>query len=94
MATAVAEKITIIGGVKTGDCPADIRILIGDTLVDIKADPQEIFGVFAGDLSYNLHGTVACPRESMAVVNGHGTLSIGNQKNTGAIGDGQAPRTM
>jgi len=77
----IAQKIAIRGAGKTGDCPATVRILLGNMLVALKSDPQELFGVPAGDLSYNLHGTVSCPHQSTAVVDGHGTLTVANQKN-------------
>jgi len=77
---AFAEKISISKGLKFGDCPASIRILIGATLVDLKSDPQEAFRVPLGDATYNLHGTVSCARQSVAAVNGHGTISIVNGK--------------
>jgi hypothetical protein len=75
-----AQKITIVGGLKTGVCPASVRILIGEKLIDLKSDPQEVFNVLSGDQSYTLHGTVACPRQVVAVVDGHGTANIANQK--------------
>ena len=76
----VTQKITIVGGLKTGECSASVRILIGEKLIDVKSDSQEVFDVPNGDQSYNLHGTVACPGQIVAVVNGHGTVSIANQK--------------
>jgi Bacterial Ig-like domain (group 2) len=80
-APVIAQKIAIRGGGKTGDCPAAVRILLGNSLVVLKSDPQEVFGVPSGNLSYSLHGTVSCPRQSIAVVDGHGTLTVGNQEN-------------
>jgi hypothetical protein len=80
MTLAFAEKITIMNGVKTGGCPANIRILLGETLIDVKSDPQEAVHISLGGQPYNLHGTVSCPRQNVAVVNGHGTISIVNGK--------------
>jgi hypothetical protein len=80
MAVGLTQKITIRGGVKTGDCPARIRVLLGKTLVALESDPQEVSGLPAGDLDYNLHGTVSCARQSPATVDGHGTISVENQQ--------------
>jgi Bacterial Ig-like domain (group 2) len=80
MTLAFAEKITLVNGVKTGGCPANLRILIGETLIDVKSDPQEAVHISLGDQPYNLHGTVSCPHQNVAVVNGHGTISIVNGK--------------
>ena len=80
LAHAVAQKITIRGGVKTGDCPASIRVLVRKTLVVLESDPQEVLGLPSGDLTYNLHGTVSCARQSLAVVDGRGRVSVANQK--------------
>ncbi len=77
---AFAEKIVIANGLKFGDCPASIRILIGESLIDLKSDPQEAPRISLGDVTYNLHGTVSCPRQTVAAVNGHGTISIVNGK--------------
>lgn len=74
------QKITIVGGLKTGECSASVRILIGETLTELNSGSQEIFDVPSGDQSYNLHGTLACPGQVVAVVNGRGTVSIANQK--------------
>ncbi len=80
MTLAVAEKITIVNGVRNGGCPASIRILIGETLIDVRSDPQEAVHIPLGDQPYNLHGTVSCPNQNVAGVNGHGTISIINGK--------------
>lgn len=80
MMLAFAEKIAIANGLKFGECPANIRILIGESLVDVKSDPQEAFRIPLGELTYNLHGTVSCPHQTVAAVNGHGTISIVNGK--------------
>ncbi len=80
MTLAFAEKIVIANGLKFGDCPANIRILIGESLIDLKSDPQEASHISLGDVTYNLHGTVSCPRQTVAAVNGRGTISIVNGK--------------
>ena len=80
MALAFAEKISIGNGLKSGACPANIRILIAETLIDVKSDPQEALRLPLGDQPYNLHGTVSCPQQFVAVVNGHGTISVANGK--------------
>jgi Big-like domain-containing protein len=80
IALAMTQRIAIRGGVKTGDCPATIRVLLGKTLVALESDPQEVLGLPGGDLTYNLHGTVSCARQSLAAVDGHGTISVANQK--------------
>jgi Bacterial Ig-like domain (group 2) len=79
MSLASAAKITIVNGLKTGNCLANIRILIGKTLIDVKSDPQEAVGIALGDQPYNLHGTVSC-HQNVVVVNGRGTVSIVNGK--------------
>jgi Big-like domain-containing protein len=80
MTLAIAEKIVITNGLKFSDCPANIRILIGQSLIDLKSDPQEAFQIPLGSLTYNLHGTVACVHQTVAAVNGRGTISIVNGK--------------
>ncbi|MEA2239002.1 MAG: hypothetical protein QOC81_3726 [Thermoanaerobaculia bacterium] len=80
MALAVAGKSTIVNGVQYGGCPASIRILIGETLINVKSDPQEAVHLPLGDQPYNLHGTVSCANQNVAVVNGHGTIGIVNGK--------------
>jgi hypothetical protein len=80
MTLAFAEKIAIAGGLKFGDCPANIRVLVGELLIDLKSDPQEAFRIPLGDLTYNLHGTVSCLHQTVGAVNGHGTISIVNGK--------------
>jgi Bacterial Ig-like domain (group 2) len=80
MTLAFAEKIAIASGLKFGDCPADIRILVGESLIDLKSDPQEAFRIPLGDVTYNLHGTVSCLQQTVGAVNGHGTISIVNGK--------------
>ena len=76
----VAEKIFITNTLKFGECPANIRVIVGGMLIDLKSDPQEAARVPFGDQPYNLHGTVSCPHQTVAVVNGHGTISIANGK--------------
>jgi len=76
---ATTQRITIRGGVKTGDCPASIRVLLGKTLVVLESDPQEVLGLPSGELTYNLHGTVSCARQSLAAVDGHGAISVANE---------------
>jgi len=76
----VAEKIFITNTLKFGECPANIRVIVGGMLIDLKSDPQEAARVPFGDQPYNLHGTVSCPHQTVAVVNGHGTISIANEK--------------
>ncbi len=78
--TVFAEKIIIANGLKFGECPANIRIIVGGMLIDLKSDPQEAARIPFGDQPYNLHGTVSCPHQTVAVVNGHGTISIANGK--------------
>jgi hypothetical protein len=80
MTLAVAEKISIVNGVQYGGCPANIRILIGETLINAKSDPQEAAHIPLGDQPYKLHGTVSCPNQNVAGVNGHGTIGIVNGK--------------
>jgi hypothetical protein len=80
MALAFAEKIAIGNGLRFGGCPANIRVLIGESLIDLKSDPQEAVRIPLGDLTYNLHGTVSCPRQTVAVVDGHGTIRIESGK--------------
>jgi hypothetical protein len=92
MTLAFAEKITIENGVKTGGCPASIRILIGETLIDVKSDPQEAVHISLGDQPYNLHGTVTCPHQFVAVVNGHGSISIANGKTYGCAWRQKGPK--
>jgi hypothetical protein len=80
MTLAFAEKIIITNGLKFGECPANTRIIIGGMLIDLKSDPQEAAHIPFGDQPYNLHGTVSCPHQTVAVVNGHGTISIASGK--------------
>jgi hypothetical protein len=80
MTLTVAEKISIVNGVQNGGCPASMRILIGETLIDVRSDPQQAVHIPLGDQPYNLHGTVSCPKQNVGVVNGHGTISIVNGK--------------
>jgi len=80
MTLAFAEKIAIANGLKFRDCPANIRILIGETLIDVKSDPQEALRIPLGDVTYQLHGTVSCVHQTVAAVNGHGTISIASGK--------------
>jgi hypothetical protein len=75
-----AEKIIITNGLKFGECPANIRVTVGEILIDLKSDPQEAARIPFGDQPYNLHGTVSCPHQTVAVVNGRGTISIANGK--------------
>ncbi|MGB7847162.1 MAG: Ig-like domain-containing protein [Candidatus Acidiferrum sp.] len=77
---AFAETIVIAKGLKFGECPANVRILVGETLIDIKSDPQEAARIPLGDQPYKLHGTVSCPGQTVGVVNGHGTISVANGK--------------
>jgi hypothetical protein len=74
----VAEKIAFANGLKFGTCPASIRILVGEKLIDVTSNPQEVARIPVGDQPYTLHGTVSCPHQTVAVVNGHGTISIAN----------------
>ncbi|HKV61503.1 MAG TPA: Ig-like domain-containing protein [Candidatus Acidoferrum sp.] len=74
--TAFAEKIAIANGLKFGDCPANIRILVGESLIDLKSDSQEALHVPLGDVVYNLHGTISCPGRTVGAVNGRGTITI------------------
>ena len=87
-----AEKIAIANDLKSGDCPANIRILIGESLIELKSDPQEAFRIPLGDLSYNLHGMVACPHQTVAAVNGHGTISIVNGKTYRCVWRQKSPK--
>ena len=91
---ALAEKISISNGLRAGDCPASVRILIGDTLIDVKSDPQEASRIPLGDMPYNLHGTVSCSGQSSAVVNGHGTLNIVNGKKYRCAWQRTGPRSF
>jgi Bacterial Ig-like domain (group 2) len=92
MMLAFAEKIAIANGLKFGDCPASIRILIGESLIDIKSDPQEGLRIPLGDLTYNLHGTVSCLHQTVGVVNGHGTISIANGKTYRCVWRQKSPK--
>lgn len=76
MNAAVAGRISIAHGLKHGACPAHIRILIGSALIDVKSDPQEVAGQPLGNQHYDLHGTVSCPRQTVAIVNGRGTIDV------------------
>ncbi len=80
MTLAFAEKISIANGLMAGGCPVNSRILIGQTLIDIKSDPQEAVRIPLGDQPYILHGTVSCHRQSVGVVNGRGTINVANGK--------------
>ncbi|HYL63606.1 MAG TPA: Ig-like domain-containing protein [Candidatus Methylomirabilis sp.] len=75
-----AQDVSIAGGTKTGQCPATVRIMIGDTLINLQSDPEQIPSLPAGNQEYVLHGTVACPGQTVAVVNGRGTINIASQK--------------
>lgn len=75
---AFAEKISIANGLTTSGCPVNIRILIGETLIDVKSDPQEAVRIPLGDQPYILHGTVSCHRQNVGVVNGQGTINVAN----------------
>lgn len=75
-ALATEAKISIVGGTKAGECPANLRILLGRSLVDLKSDPQEVIGAPAGDQTYNAHGTISCPGQTMFVADGHGSVTI------------------
>lgn len=89
---AIAEKFVITNGLKFGDCPANIRILIGQSLIDLKSDPQEAFQIPLGSLTYNLHGTVSCVHQTVAAVNGHGTISIVNGKTYRCVWRQKSPK--
>jgi hypothetical protein len=79
--SAVATAtINITNGMKTKSCPASVRILVGETMIEIHSDPQEAAGIPAGAASYNLHGTVSCPGETVAVVNGKGSITVADGK--------------
>jgi hypothetical protein len=79
--SAVATAtISITNGMKTGSCPAAIRVLVGETMIEIHSDPQEAARIPSGTVSYNLHGTVSCPGETVAVVNGKGSITVANGK--------------
>ena len=79
--SAVATAtINITNGMKTKSCPAAVRILVGETMIEIHSDPQEAASIPAGTASYNLHGTVSCPGETVAVVNGKGSITVANGK--------------
>ncbi len=80
MMLAFAEKIVVANGVKFGECPANIRILVGEALIEVQTDPQEAARIPLGDQRYNLHGTVSCPHQTVGVVNGHGNISVTNGK--------------
>ena len=92
MTLAIAEKIVITNGLKFGDCPANIRILIGESLIDLKSDPQEALQMPLGSLTYNLHGTVACAHQTVAAVNGRGTISIVNGKTYRCVWRQKSPK--
>jgi len=92
MTLAIAEKIVITNGLKSGDCPANIRILIGESLIDLKSDPQEAFQIPMGSLAYNLHGTVACVHQSVAAVNGRGTIGIVNARTYRCVWRQKSPK--
>lgn len=59
-----------------GECPASLRILSGAALIDVKSDPQELAAVPAGNQTYDLHGTISCPGQTMFVADGHGSVGI------------------
>lgn len=80
MNAIVVGKISIAHGLKHGVCPAHIRIVIGNGLIDIKSDPQEVSGLPLGNQQYDLHGTVSCPRQTVAIVNGAGAIDVVNGK--------------
>lgn len=92
MTLAFAEKMTIAKGLKFGDCPANIRILIGGTLIDLKSDPQEALHIPLGEVNYNLHGTVSCVHQSVGAVNGRGTISILNGKTYQCVWRQKSPK--
>jgi hypothetical protein len=75
-----AQQVTIVGGIKTGACPASVRILVGETLIELKTDPQIVPTIPGGDQTYSLHGTVACRGQVMAVADGQGTVNIASQR--------------
>jgi Bacterial Ig-like domain (group 2) len=77
-AVAVANKITITKGSQIGACPARIRIIVGDTLVNIQSDPQSVDHIPLGDQPYSLHGIVSCANQTPVAVNGHGTIGVAN----------------
>ena len=77
-AVAVADKITITKGSQIGACPARVRIIIGDTLVNIQSDPQTVDHIPLGDQPYSLHGIVSCANQTPVAVNGHGTIGVAN----------------
>jgi len=79
--SAVATgTIHITNGTKTGACQAAIRVLIGESMIEIHSDMQEAAGIPLGTVSYNLHGTVSCAGETAAVVNGKGSIAVTNGK--------------
>jgi len=75
-----ASEITIVGGTKMGQCPATLRILIGNALIDLKSDPQGAASVPFGDQTYSLHGTISCPGQTMFVADGQGSVTIAQGK--------------
>jgi hypothetical protein len=92
MSLAFADKITIAKGLKFGDCPANIRILIGETLIDLKSDPQEALHIPLGEVAFNLHGTVSCVHQSVGAVNGRGKISIVNGKTYQCVWRQKSPK--
>lgn len=80
MKAALTGHISILHGLEHGVCPAHIRIVIGNGLIDITSDPQEVTGLPLGSQQYDLHGTVSCPRQTVAIVDGAGTIEVVNGK--------------
>jgi len=84
MTAAVAaeflRRIRVTNGLRTGNCSARPRLLIGNALVEISSDPQLISGVPEGRMRYSFGGRVTCPGNEVVSITGKGEMSFQDDK--------------
>ncbi|HEX9306735.1 MAG TPA: Ig-like domain-containing protein [Anaeromyxobacter sp.] len=73
----VGFRITISQAQHLGACTGRLRLLLGDVLVELTSDSQEVAVPRDGDTSYSFGGTVECPAGSRLRASGTGSVSVG-----------------
>jgi hypothetical protein len=77
MMAHVGTRITISQAQHLGACTGQLRLLLGDVLVDLSSDSQEVAVPKDGDTSYSFGGTVECPAGTRLRASGNGSVSVG-----------------
>ena len=71
-----AVRIVLVNGPEMSGCIGHLRILLGETLVELGSSSQTVSLPAAGTTNYTVGGTASCPGRALTHGSGQGSINV------------------